>query len=92
MDAVANVAPFDALRQRLGLSILELAEMCGCSYSRIYNAIRGYAPIPRKALEALAELGIDALALRAEHVRWQEQRTQVARADLKQRLQAQAGQ
>jgi hypothetical protein len=81
--------PLDRVREELGISIRELAEISGCSYNNVFNGCRGLALPPRRVLGALADLGIDAAALRAEQVRWQEERAQETRAALKGRLMAQ---
>ncbi len=84
------VPPLERVRAELGLSLQEMAATCGCNYSATYNACRGLGAIPRRALEALADLGIDTAGLRAEQTRFMEQRAQAARAELKARLQGEA--
>lgn len=83
-------SPFDRVREELGLTVKGLAEACAVPYTSVYNGLRGYTVIPRRALEALADLGVDTVALRAEQRQWTEQRAQAARAALKQRLQGAA--
>lgn len=64
------VSPLQQLRERLGLSISEMAGALGLHYSSYFNAEGGLAGIPRKARLAIAELGVDADALADEQAAW----------------------
>jgi DNA-binding XRE family transcriptional regulator len=52
-------SPLQAFRERLGLTVGEMAAALGLIYSAYYNAERGLGAIPRKAIPALEELGAD---------------------------------
>lgn len=52
-------SPLKEFRQRLGLTVGEMAAALGLIYSSYYNAERGLSGIPRKAIPALEELGAD---------------------------------
>lgn len=54
---MSEVAPFDLVRRELGLSYRDFAATLGVPFSSVYNACTGLSVIPRKAQEALEELG-----------------------------------
>lgn len=78
--------PFDRVREQLGLSFKDFAEVLGCPFSGVYNAAKGYGGIPRRARVALAELGFDPEQLAGEQAAFLEERSQTKRAALKARL------
>lgn len=78
--------PFDRVRERLGLTVGEFAAALGLPYSSCYNACHGLTVIPRKATEALRELGVCPAAIAQEQRQWLEQRGQQRRAELRARL------
>ena len=86
MDTAPTVAPFDALRQRLGLNCREFAAALGLSYSSCYNACAGLSVIPRKATGALRELGVDPGVLADEQRQWLVTRGRQCRMELLARL------
>lgn len=88
-SAVSSPAPpFDALRQRLGLSITEFAAVLGAPYSTVYGACHGLSLMPRTATAALYELGICPEALAAEQRQWLIDRGAQRRAKLRAQLEA----
>lgn len=86
MDDRDTVAPFDALRRRLGLSYREFAAVLGVPFSTVYNACTGLSVIPRKATAALQELGLDPQALAQEQRDWLAARGAARRAELRAKL------
>jgi len=82
-------APLDEVRQKLGLrTVAELGIVLGCRYHAIYNAVRGFAPIPKAAWGPLQELGVDLSALLEDQATFVAARAAQLRAELKARLAA----
>lgn len=79
--ALSTVAPFDALRQRLGLTLTQFAAILGVPYSTVYGACHGLALVPRKAQAALRELGVCPAALAQEQRQWLADRGAAWRAE-----------
>lgn len=86
--APSPVAPFDALRQRLGLNLTEFAAILGVPYSTAYGACHGLALMPRKAQAALRDLGVCPAALAQEQRQWLSDRGAARRAALRAQLEA----
>lgn len=85
---LSTVAPFDALRQRLGLTLMEFAAILGVPYSTAYGACHGLALMPRKAQEALRDLGVCPAALAQEQRQWLVDRGAQRRRELRAQLEA----
>ena len=84
---MSEVAPFDLVRQELGLSYRDFSATLGVPFSSVYNACRGLSVIPRKAQEALKELGFAPEELVARQREWLEERAVARRqAILEKRL------
>ena len=79
-------SPLKELRESFGLSIGELAALCGVTYHRAYHAERGDAPLPRMMCEALGEVGVNVAELQARQVEWLEARGRTMRKELRDRL------
>lgn len=79
-------SPFDGVRRRLGLSVREFAATLGIPFSSCYNACAGLTVVPRKAREALRELGVCPVSLALEQKAWLEERGRRRRAELREKL------
>lgn len=80
--------PLAELRERLGLTLGEMAEALGVGYHRYYAAERNGAAVPHKARAALADLGVNVPELLARQKVWLEARAATRRAELRERLAA----
>jgi DNA-binding XRE family transcriptional regulator len=74
--------PLKTVRERLGLTIADMAATLGLRYSAYYNAEKGLTALPSHAHEPLKELGYDVGALADQQVRWMNERG----AELRQRI------
>ncbi len=76
------MSPFQHIRRELGLSLSEFARLLGLSLSYVAAAETGLIRRPERLLEALAGLGYDPDALRAEHAAWRDRQQAEARERL----------
>ncbi|MEI6499407.1 MAG: helix-turn-helix domain-containing protein [Armatimonadota bacterium] len=80
-------SPLLELRERLGLTISEMAAALGLHYASYYNAEVGLGAIPKKARAALEELSVDFDNLTDLQARWINERA----AERRQVIMAKAG-
>ena len=79
---MATSSPFDRLRTRLQLTPIQFAEVLGQPLTTVHGALRGLTAIPRKAYDALRELGEDPEQLAIAQATWIAEHSRRLRAEL----------
>ena len=85
-STTVSPSPLHQLRERLGLTVTEIAATVGVTYQVWYNSEKGTANLPGKACAALAEVGVDVDQLRRDNAAWMDERARAKRAELRERL------
>lgn len=76
-------SPLHDLRESLGLSRTQWADALGVAYNQAHLAENGRAPLPRKAKQALTDLGVDVADLERRQDIWIDNRAQELRDALR---------
>lgn len=75
-------SPVRQLREAWGLTISEFSEALGVQYNQAFQVEKGRQRLPRKAREALGELGVDVADLERRQAEWIEERARKLREEL----------